>query len=216
MTVKTVISPGFLWRLLLVAVACLGMTLWCIYDAQVTYPNQMIRAAAYNQLREATREEFAKTTDLERDPTWKNELAKRWRDLAHQRSWPGEVPGKPHDENDILVQYGMAGVVAPIGFIFLFRYLRARKRWIEADKKGLKGSWGQSVAFDEIQVIDKKKWNNKGIAYLRYEQDGRKRTFILDDFKFEARSTEKILRIVEKRVGFDKITNGQPLPPEKN
>ena len=214
MTVKTNISPGFLWRLLLVAFACLGMMLWCIYDAEIAWPHQTMRANAYAELREKIRKEHEAKTDNKLDQSWTNTVSDKWREYAQQRGWSTEIPGKAYDENDIFMQYVMVGIVAPIGLLFGFRYLRARKRWIEAHNKGLKASWGPNVSFDEIRQIDKEKWNNKGIAKLRYEQAGRQGTLVLDDFKFEPDTTEKILRIVEKRVGFDKIVNGQPLPPE--
>ena len=41
---------------------------------------------------------------------------------------------------------------------------RARGRWIESSDSGLTSSWGQSVDFDKIKSLDKRKWRNKGIA----------------------------------------------------
>jgi hypothetical protein len=62
---------------------------------------------------------------------------------------------------------------------------------------------------DQVTSLEKRQWRNKGIAKLIYN-DGKKRTFVIDDFKFKRGPTDEILAEVEKRIGHDKITGGPP------
>jgi hypothetical protein len=66
------------------------------------------------------------------------------------------------------------------------------------------------VAFDQVESLEKRQWRNKGIAKLRYNDGGKKRTFVIDDFKFKRETTDKILAELENRIGVDKITGGPP------
>jgi hypothetical protein len=71
------------------------------------------------------------------------------------------------------------------------------------------------VKFDQVTALNKKKWQNKGIAKLLYEVDGRKNKIVLDDCNYDRDTTNAILRHVEAAIGHDKITNGKPEPPLK-
>ena len=194
MPIRANISPGFVWRLALVAEFCFGMALWFLFDGLVTYPRQRERALEYQRVGKEDR----------LDP---------WGELARQRGWSIENPGEPKTEADSQEQFVFVGLLIPPGLIFLYRFLRARKRWVEANETGLVASWGQKVEFDEIVALNKKQWAKKGIAKVIYQADGRNRRFILDDWKFEAEPTEAILREVEARIDPDQILGGLPEPP---
>ena len=64
------------------------------------------------------------------------------------------------------MQFWMAGLAALVGFFPLFSVWRSRGRWIELNDSGLTSSWGQSVAFDQAELLEKRQWRNKGIAKL--------------------------------------------------
>ncbi len=54
--------------------------------------------------------------------------------------------------------------------------------------------------FGTITGLGKKKWDDKGLATVRYEIDGRKGEFILDDYKFDRDATHQILAEIEERL----------------
>jgi hypothetical protein len=56
------------------------------------------------------------------------------------------------------------------------------------------------VPFGSITGVGKKKWDSKGIATVRYELDGQRSQFIVDDYKFEAEPTRKILAEIEEKL----------------
>lgn len=194
MPFRAKMSFRFQWRLALISVFCLGVSLWFLYDGTIAWPKQRERGLVYEQLEEEGR------------------LAE-WDDIAHQRGWPLEDPGEPKAEVEILMQKVLAAVAAPPGILYLFFFLTSLGRWIEATETGLQTSWGQQLTYDQITVLDKKKWKKKGIAVVRYKEDGRKKRLTLDDWKYEVEPTEMILREVEFRIEPEQIVNGLPEPP---
>ncbi len=205
MAIRAEVAKSYLWRLVLMAVFCLGLSAWCVYDGAIAYPNQRERALACQKIRKENKSQ----TDPE---AWKAV----WEEYAKSRGWPTENPGKPHNEYDFLMQYFMASVAAPVGLFFLGSLVRWRNRWIEADENGVQTSWGSQLAYDAIDTLDKQKWRKKGIAVIRYQQDDRAQKVSLDDFKFEPDETEEILRLVESRIELEQITGGLPQPPKED
>ncbi len=184
-------SKSFLFRLSLLALFCIGGSLWFLYDGTVTYPQQRQRALKYIEMKE-------------------NDQLDQWRTYAAEQGWPTDDPGKPKDEIDFYKQYVLAGIVAPFGLLFLFLLIRACRRWIELNETGIRTSWGRQLKFDQIVALNKKKWKTKGIAKIIYSDNGRKRRVVLDDCKYAVEPTKAILLEVESRIGYDKIVGGPP------
>ena len=191
-------SFRYLWRLAVIALICLFMSLYCLYDGAVVYPKDAERAKAYRELKEQTQDN-------------KDEFYRRWDEIVLERGWPQR---KPKDSEDITVQFWMAACIAPPGLLYLFLFLRSRPRWIELNENGLRASWGPKLGFEQIVGLDKRKWKSKGIAKLLYEQDGQKRCLTLDDWKYDTPATKQILREVEARIDHECITGGPAEPPE--
>jgi hypothetical protein len=187
-------------RFLIIGTLALGWAVYCLYDGFIGYPNQRERALAYLRLEEEYRG---------RDPA---ELLDAWHKYAQERDWPTTHPGEPKSQGDIYMQFVMAAVTGAIGLWLLSGVWRTRGDWIEQTDSGLTSSWGQTLDYDQVLAIDKRKWRNKGIAKIRYQEGNRKRRFVLDNFKFQRDSTDRILYDLESHVGHDKIINGPPEP----
>jgi hypothetical protein len=56
------------------------------------------------------------------------------------------------------------------------------------------------VPFGSVVGIGKKKWDSKGIATVRFEENGRQGQFIVDDYKFETEPARQILQEIEARL----------------
>lgn len=57
------------------------------------------------------------------------------------------------------------------------------------------------VPFENITEIDKRLWDRKGIAYIRYDLgDGRKGRLRLDDFVYDRDATDEIYRRIEQYI----------------
>jgi hypothetical protein len=191
-------------RFLIMGVVALGFALYCIYDGTIRYPNKRERGFA------DFKTEFTHYfSDAQQDVTLdefetagEEDARHAWEKYSHDRGIPSGA--------DVILQFVMAAGAGAIGAWMLWGVWRARGQWIEAGNTGLTSSWGQSINYDQILSIDKRKWRKKGIAKIRYQDGGRKRGFVIDDFKFDRDATDQILYEIEEKIGYDKITGGPP------
>ena len=193
MPVIAKITGKYLAKTGLLALFCIGTALWFLYDGVITYPRQRERALQYQALETEDR-------------------ASEWEEVARQRGWPTENPGRPKMEAEILVQRVIAAVAAIAAIPFAFFFFRMWGRWIESNESGLRTSWGQQVEFSQITSLDKRKWKSKGIAKIKYDQGGRRRRLVLDDWIYETDPTTAILRAVESNIEVAHIHGGVPEP----
>jgi hypothetical protein len=184
MAVRADYDPRYYRRFIIIGVVALGFALFCLYDGFIRYPAQ--RERAYQQFKEVVGE---------------NRLDE-WEHYAEQTGVKGD--------GDILMQFVMAAVTGAVGFWLLFGVWRARGRWIESSESGITSSWGQSLAFNQVVSLDKRKWRNKGIAKITYNDGRRNRRFILDDYKFDRATTGQILRELEAKIEPELISGGPP------
>jgi hypothetical protein len=188
MTIRSNNDPRYSRRFLFMGIAALGFMFYCLYDGIVRYPAQRQRA----------HDEFIASGGKEDD----------WGQFAKENEVRSEV--------DIQMQFIMAAVAGSIGLLLISIPLRMRGRWIEADETGITSSWGQSLKFDQITGVNKRKWRDKGIAKVAYIDDnGRKRRFVIDDFKFERYPTDDILYELEQRIDPALISGGPPEAPRE-
>ncbi len=210
MNLRTDINPRYLMRMGLVGIFCIGMALYCFYDGKVAWPAQRERALAYQEFEEQNPELGQK------------DLFDEWKKFAAEKGWKPGIAGKeitpygePKKEFHFNQQLIMGGFIGIVGLFFLSKFLRNRGRWIEADDDGLRSSEKREIKFDQVTALNKKLWQNKGIAKVLSEVDGRKKVIVLDDCNYQRDTTNAILRHVEAAIGHDKIINGKPEPPLK-
>jgi hypothetical protein len=195
MTIRAERDPRFYLRFLIIGLVAWGFALWALYDGFIGYPDKQERALAFEKLLEEKRGDD-------------------WDAYAIDRGWSTTPPAasKPEEEfeTDVKVQFAMAGLAGFVGIFPLLAVWRSLGRWIELSDQRLTSSWGQTVAMDQVTALEKRQWRNKGIAKLRYNDNGRNKTFVIDDFKFKRESTDQILVEIENQIGHDKITGGPP------
>ncbi len=191
MKVTARIHASYLGRLKLMALGCIGMALWFAYDGTFTYPRQRERALEYERLKDEAR-------------------LGEWSEVAAKNDWSDEFPGEPKTEAEIYAQLVLGAVVAVPGLLCIIVLLVVRKRWIEMDENGLRSSWGKQLTFDQITLLNKKQWKKKGIAKVRYEQDGGKRQLVLDDWKYDTEPTVEMVREIESHIELEQIIGGPP------
>ena len=175
-----------------------------------------LRGKLRNQLLKMTE----RADDFVDDPdspihTVAREAAGNWSTRASDEGWSQSYPGVPKNQYQIQQQFVMAAGIFPFGFYFLYVVLRNCRRFVEADGKGLRASWGPSVSFSQIDTFDKKRWDKKGIAKIRYTQEGKRKTFVLDDCNYNYQPIRAMVRLVESKIDRKQIVGGEPEPPEK-
>lgn len=201
MSLRANFQLNYLKRYLLLAGVLIPISLWFAYDGFIGYPKQQVYAEKYDALRE-----------LELEPV---ELKSQWEAIAKENGWPKAAPKKKAQEiaDSITGQYVWGSLSFTAGFIALIYFLRSRGTWVESTETGLRTSWGQIVQFRDVVLLDKKKWENKGIARASYRDNGLTRAFIFDDFKFDREPLGFILRKLEAKLDRGQIVGGPAEPP---
>lgn len=190
MSTRANFDRSYLWRYWVIILMAFGSAGWFFYDATVGYPKKVKLAQAWEGL-----------SNLESGPR-----SERWREIAASNGWPAEPPTKPSKEieESIRFQYIYGSVASAIGLMMLIYLLIARNSWVEGTEKGLTTSWGQQVDFSTVIRLNKRRWKDKGIARVDYEENGKKRQFVFDDFKYDRSAIGELLQQLESQ-----------LPPER-
>lgn len=197
MPVRADYDPKYFRRFLLIAVGCIAFTGWCFYDALVKYPAELERAVVYW---EESDEYGEKYEGMERT---------RWREVVADRNWPTAPPRKPDKiEKAITSQYFYAAICLLIGIPCLFKWFTARGSWIEGSDTELTTSWGSTIAYKDIEKLDKTKWERKGITRIHHQSGGNPGIFIFDDFKFNRARMSEILTRIEEGLKDEQIEGG--------
>lgn len=168
-------------RLGLIAALFIGGGCWFLYDGLVKYPKQR---EMYRLVYEMNDEGGA----IKR-PDWREKLEAAGYSTDID---PDKLSNK--SDTDILTQRIIAGLCFPVGLLALFWLVLNSFRTLYADERGVQFG-GSRMAFDEVDQIDKTRWDSKGIAVLR-GRDGKK--LVLDDWKF--RGAADVLAETERHV----------------
>ena len=175
------ISPIWRKQKLFVAIFMMAIGGWFFFDGFIGYPRSNRRFDAYTHHEKEGR------------------LAE-WPAYATSKGWvvdPAKQPKKRFSNQDIIGQYvfGALGTIA--GALLLIYWFTQKNRILRSDQEAVYTPAGTRVPFGAITGLGKKKWESKGIAVVRYELEGKKGQFLVDDYKFETEPTRQILREIE-------------------
>jgi hypothetical protein len=201
------------WRKFIVMGVCaLGFAGWSLLDGVVNYPAERAHGFEEFKVEMANSPRIsAFSGSANKDMTLSAfEMSAR---PEEYHEWETYCADRGiHSSADVIAQYVMAACASIAGLVLLSFPLRARGRWIESTAEGINSSWGESFRFDEIEVVDKRTWRKKGICKVTYVANGRRSTFVIDDFKFDRWKTDAILYQLEQRIDPGRIENGSPEP----
>lgn len=168
---------------------------WFLYDGLVGYPNNNVRAEVYLPLRD----KLGKDTP---------ELEKAWAEETKARGWSDSAPKKIYTSSDIRTQIIIAAVALLGAGLCARHYFSSLKTTTRLEEGKIFLPDGRMIPLDKVRGVSRKRWKNKGIADLVYEErPGRMRKFVLDDYKYIG--AEQILLEAEKT-----LPGQQPPAPE--
>lgn len=185
MSHRAAISPRYRWRPGVFALMALVFGGWFLYDGYVKYPGEQEIFEHFERFRQEGR-------------------SAEWPDFAGQRNWPVDeknLSGLEHTKTDIFWQKVFGFALLGVGGWYGIVYLRTHGRWIDADEQGLVTSWGKRVPFDAIATINLDRWQSHGVAVIQYEEAGRRRRLVLDDWKYDQPATQALLKLVQEKCG---------------
>jgi hypothetical protein len=195
MPVEARISPIWKKQKLFIAIFCLAISAWFFYDGVAGWPASNERWLAHDG--------FVTKKKLD-----------EWPAYARGHGWVEQPPEKLYGSGDIIGQYVIAGLAFSIGILILTYWFTQRVRVLRMDEEAVYTASGTRVPFEAVTAVNRKKWETKGIARVRYTLEGRTREFVVDDYKFDTDPTRQILEEIEKRLTARKASDAG-IPPTK-
>ena len=175
------ISTTWKRQKLLVGIFVIAFGGYFFFDGFINWPKSNVRWLKHKEFVDA-----------------QNEVA--WDDYAAKQGWTNEVPHKFYEPKDIVGQYVCGSVLVLIGGIVLVYWATQIKRVVRTDEDAVYTAAGNRVPFSAITGVGKKQWESKGIARVRYELDGRRGEFVVDDYKFDTEPSRTILKEIEEKL----------------
>ena len=189
MRIETKLSATWRNRQLLLAGFLAAFGLWFVYDGAISYPNINKAFAAYEQLKAQGRES-------------------EWPEVSEQNGWRRKPPEHAYEDSQIRQQFMFAGVAFAGSLFALGLLVLNLNRKLQADDEAVYSEKGQRVPFSAITSVSRKKWDSKGIAVAYFQDNGRQRSLVIDDYKHAG--GDQILKQVEERLAG---TGNTPTPP---
>ncbi len=197
MTTRATADNKYIRKYIYLSLAGLGFFLWGVYDAIYKFPKQLQMAEAFDPIRE----------DPDAVVEW-GRMYERNKELG----WDREPPHNSAETVRGYIRFNNFIIIGGIGLMsyFLLKYVRTKGSWMEANETGINTSWGQSLDFDKITKINKRRWKAKGIAKVAYKDArGRSRTMVFDDFKYDQEPMSELMTMCEQGLTRDQIVGGK-------
>jgi hypothetical protein len=189
------ITPLWKKQKLFVALFLAAFAAYFLWDGAVGYPRANARYAEWKRHHDEGR--LAEWPARAQAKGWKADEWQKWLDDPHQQ---GRIPAERWAPGKLTEQYVCAGVVGFIGLLTLAYWFSQKGRTVRSDDAAVHTPAGVRVPFAAITGLGKKKWEDKGLATVRYEIDGRKGQFVLDDYKYDRDPTHQILAEIEEHL----------------
>jgi hypothetical protein len=129
----------------------------------------------------------------------------QWPDLNRRNNEIKNAGGTPtqasKSETDIRLNQWLGILLPAIGAITLgLRMYRSRGAYVLSGNT-LKVPGQPPVELDQIESIDKTRWDRKGVAVVEYKPaDGQSRTLTLEDMIYDRQATDRIVDRLERHL----------------
>jgi len=183
-------------RMGLAALMCLVFGLYFLYDWKVGYP----KANGIADQQDWFEKELLPSYDVAKKngtlgewmerakengwPTGKEGEPPKWLQYAAMKGWPEKPKRHTQKEVDEQLWWGLGTI--SISLVVMVMVLLNRNKVLRGGEGYLVTPDGQTVAFSDVFRVDKRKWDNKGLAYVWHRKDagGRDKKAVIDDLKY--------------------------------
>ncbi len=186
--IRAEVHQPYFRKFLFVFLGASAFAAYCLYDGLVGYPKKLTIAEAYESLPEEGRREA-------------------WKELAVEKGWPPRTPQKPAKDIQAGIgqQFFMFAACGLVAIPAVLKWMSGQGTWIEGDETLIRHSNGQEVPIGSITKIDKKKWEEKGIAKIHYDVEGKSSKFVMDDFKYDRASMAELMKLAEANLTQEQV-----------
>lgn len=227
------VTPWYFRRMGILAAMLLAFGAYFFYDGRWGYPAKNRKAAIKEQFEEEVLKGFDRAkASGNLDP---------WREEMRSKGWPTDKNGDPpkwvtyaaehgidekpkkYTDREIEEQFwwsgGMVVAAVVVGIIVALNRNKVLRGY--GDRMVMPD--GVEVRFADVFRIDKRKWDNKGLAYAWYRSapDAPERRAVIDDLKFGGAGTvlDRLLarfsgELIEKVIEPDEAEQAEAARPE--
>ena len=195
MPLEARVTPIWKKQKLFVAIFLLAAGGWFIFDGTIGYPATNARYAAWKPYHDAGDEAGWKAFAAQHG--W---VQDEWTAFVKKHEWKEPYPAQAYTSAQVRGQFIYGTLGAVLGLIALAYWLTQKGRVLRLDDEAVTTPAGNRVPFSAITGLGLKNWDAKGLATVRYEIDGRKGAFEIDDYKFDTEPTRKILDEIKTRL----------------
>ena len=202
------VTTWYYRRMGMMAGMCVAFGLYFIYDWKVGYPKANEIAdkqewfekellPSYDEAQKAGKlEEWMVKAEAEGWPKGKAGEPPKWLQYAAVNGWPEKPKRFTQKEVDEQLWWGLGtmGIGLAAGVVLLLnrgKVLRGEAdHWVTPE--------GETVRYADVVRVDKRKWDNKGLAYAWYQAEagGKEKRVVIDDLKFGGAD-----RVLERLLG---------------
>jgi hypothetical protein len=144
---------------------------------------------------------------------------KLWLDYTKARGMDSEAAEQPYDSRKIAEQWVVFWICLALSAGALFVLLRTLTRSIRADAEAVTGPQGRRIPYDDLRVLDLRKWENKGLAFLDYDGASGKGRIRIDGLTYggfkreQGEPAERLMNRIRARFSGE-ILEYAPISPE--
>jgi len=124
-----------------------------------------------------------------------------WREYTAQRGMNINLPEEYYTPRKIHEQWVVFWICLALSLITVFFLARTMRRSIRVDNEGIRDVTGRQVAYEHLTLLDLRKWDTKGIAFVEYQTEsgsGRMRLDGLTYGGFRQEEDQPAERMMEK------------------
>jgi hypothetical protein len=187
------VTPWYFKRMAMMGGLLAFFALWFYKDGKWSWPEERRQAEVLTDYRRL-RDDYEKAKTEGRLDAWTAETKKKEYPLgedglliktglyAAQHNWP-EDP-KLRTPEEIYQQFYYAAGAGIGALVVAILVLRSRNKKLVGEIDHFLTPEGETVRFADVFRVDKRKWDNKGLAYIGYHSAKGDRTAVIDDLKY--------------------------------
>ncbi len=128
-----------------------------------------------------------------------------WREYTKQRGMDEEAPEHPFDSRKIKEQWVVFWISLALAAVAAFFLFRTLGRTISADAEAVTDQRGRRIPFGDLKVMDLRKWETKGLAFIDFDGASGKGRLRIDGLTYggfkaeDGEPAEQLMKFIRAR-----------------
>ena len=128
-----------------------------------------------------------------------------WQEYSGQNGYDKTPPEEGFSAKKINEQWIVLYICAALAIAAAFFLIRTLRRSMSADAEAFTSQQGKRVAYGDLKLLDLRKWDTKGLAFIDYDGDSGKGRLRIDGMTYggfkkeEGEPAEKLMQLVRSK-----------------